>query len=393
MGHKNNNRNKPEKGGKNKNKNKKESEHIARQQEKREEKKTKRELKREKNKFNKAKHESNMSKFRLQLVQYGLKVKEMGGDGNCLFRSIADQLEGNEKLHRKYRQEAIEYIEANKEMYAPFIEDDETIDQYLGDMAKDGTWGGQMELQVLSLIYKFNYIVHQVDNPIMAFSNFDWGAVPTLHISYHLGEHYNSVRLLEDNGDGPVMPIGHELQIKNPIQENGSSNGKLIEEEKKQPESLTMNELCQYALQQIGVTDAEIMEKAIIQCFGQDISNLDYGSISSTYKALSDAYEDIEINLISQGLEKNVSLKDDPDEMTYEEKIKKLSKDDFILGDGDKIIEMPAKNKNCPCNSRKKYKNCCYITDIQRKTEFIEAKSKLVQENAANKKGKGILML
>lgn len=66
----------------------------------------------------------------------------MGSDGNCLFRAIADQLEGNEKLHRKYRQDAVDYIQLNKEEYAPFIEDDETIDQYLGDMCKDGIWGG-----------------------------------------------------------------------------------------------------------------------------------------------------------------------------------------------------------------------------------------------------------
>ncbi len=58
----------------------------------------------------------------------------MGGDGNCLFRSIADQLEGKEKLHMKYRQEAVDHIEQNKDQYSPFIEDDETIDQYLGDI-------------------------------------------------------------------------------------------------------------------------------------------------------------------------------------------------------------------------------------------------------------------
>jgi hypothetical protein len=45
-----------------------------------------------------------------------------------LFRSIADQLEGEEKLHRKYRQDAVDHIEINKNDYAPFIEDDETID-------------------------------------------------------------------------------------------------------------------------------------------------------------------------------------------------------------------------------------------------------------------------
>jgi len=84
----------------------------------------------------------------------------MGADGNCLFRSIADQLEGHEKLHRKYRQEAIDHINANRDDFAPFIEDDETIDQYLSDMQKDGNWGGQIELTALSAVFKFNYIVH-----------------------------------------------------------------------------------------------------------------------------------------------------------------------------------------------------------------------------------------
>ena len=99
-------------------------------------------------------------KFRLQLAQYGLRLKEIGGDGNCLFRAIADQLEGNEKVHRKYRADAIEYIEANKNDFIPFIEDDETIDQYLDEMRKDGVWGGQLEIQALSMMYKFNIIVH-----------------------------------------------------------------------------------------------------------------------------------------------------------------------------------------------------------------------------------------
>ncbi len=103
---------------------------------------------------------------------------------------------------------------ANKDDFSPFIEDDETIDQYLGDMVKDGIWGGQLELTALSALYKFNYVVHQVDNPSMAFGNYPWGTVSNIHLSYHLGEHYNSVRLIEDPGSGPAMPIGHELKIK-----------------------------------------------------------------------------------------------------------------------------------------------------------------------------------
>lgn len=59
-------------------------------------------------------------------------------------------------------------------------------------------------------------MVHQFDEecPIIKIENFPLGEVPTLHISYHFGQHFNSVRLFEDPGDGPAMPIGHELKIK-----------------------------------------------------------------------------------------------------------------------------------------------------------------------------------
>ena len=92
----------------------------------------------------------------------------MGGDGNCLFRALADQLEGNEKKHSNYREDSAKYILANKDMYVPFIEDDETIEEYCSDMSKDGVWGGQLEMNALAHCHKFNVIVHQVDNPSMA---------------------------------------------------------------------------------------------------------------------------------------------------------------------------------------------------------------------------------
>jgi len=47
----------------------------------------------------------------------------------------------------------------------------------------------------------------------MAFSNYAWGSVPTIHLSYHLGEHYNSVRAIDDHGDGPAKPVSHELKL------------------------------------------------------------------------------------------------------------------------------------------------------------------------------------
>lgn len=54
------------------------------------------------------------------------------------------------------------------------------------------------------------------------------GSVPTLHISYHLNEHYNSVRRGDDEGHRGISPIkdypiGHDLD---------NNKGKYQEEEK-----------------------------------------------------------------------------------------------------------------------------------------------------------------
>lgn len=104
-------------------------------------------------------------------------------------------------------------------MYTPFIEDDETIDQYCDDMIKDGIWGGQLEMNALANSMKFNVIVHQVDNPSMAqVFNEPIGSCPTIHVSFHLGEHYNCVRRVDDPchiSYPPIehYPIGHQLEL------------------------------------------------------------------------------------------------------------------------------------------------------------------------------------
>ena len=69
-------------------------------------------------------------------------------------------------------------------------------------------------MNALAQIHNFNVVVHQVDNPSMAQEFFPWGTVPTLHIAYHLGEHYNSVRAHQDPCTGPATdyPVGHILQ-------------------------------------------------------------------------------------------------------------------------------------------------------------------------------------
>ena len=83
-------------------------------------------------------------------------------------------------------------------------------------------------MNALANCFRFNVIVHQLDNPSMAqIFHAPIGSVPTLHIAYHLGEHYNSIRRGDDTmivGAPPVefFPIGHDLdEVKKMFSKGG----------------------------------------------------------------------------------------------------------------------------------------------------------------------------
>ena len=45
-------------------------------------------------------------------------MQEVRADGNCLFRAIADQLDGDQNNHDTYRQAIVEYIIKCKDDFA-----------------------------------------------------------------------------------------------------------------------------------------------------------------------------------------------------------------------------------------------------------------------------------
>lgn len=79
--------------------------------------------------------------FRSVLETLRLVVKFVDGDGNCMFRSLADQLEGNQDSHHKYRAATTNYIVENMEYFKLFIEDDEPFEDYVSRMRQHGEWG------------------------------------------------------------------------------------------------------------------------------------------------------------------------------------------------------------------------------------------------------------
>mmetsp|Transcript_511 Transcript_511/g.861 ORF Transcript_511/g.861 Transcript_511/m.861 type:complete len:290 (-) Transcript_511:2754-3623(-) len=163
-------------------------------------------------------------KLKQQLKNFGLRIKEISGDGNCLFKAVSDQLIGSEDLHKEYRELACNYMQAHKEYFSPFVEDDWDFDDYVMKMRKEGTWGGNMELQALSLCLEVNIKIHMFGRPLWEISNFaqDRGCI---HLSYHDGDHYNSVRLMTDTHQEPAQPIPDELEFTGTEEEELWSDG------------------------------------------------------------------------------------------------------------------------------------------------------------------------
>ena len=55
--------------------------------------------------------------FEAELSKKGLIVKPMAGDGNCLFRAIADQLGRDVEEHLSIRQNIVDYMKVLFEEY------------------------------------------------------------------------------------------------------------------------------------------------------------------------------------------------------------------------------------------------------------------------------------
>ena len=64
----------------------------------------------------------------------GLQVRTIPGDGNCMFRSIADQLFGARGDHMDVRLQIANYMVKEKETFSLFVEDDEPFMDYINRM-------------------------------------------------------------------------------------------------------------------------------------------------------------------------------------------------------------------------------------------------------------------
>lgn len=280
--------------------------------------------------------DKHFSLFQIKMQAFNLYLKDIKGDGNCLFRAIADQLEGNEGNHKKYRTFAVSELEEDREFFQHFIPDDIKFDKYLSLISTDGIWGGNIELQALSKVLGVNFVIHMIDRPPMIMSNEhgdpqidENGNVKYLHLAYHygehIGEHYSSVRNKEDK-EGPAKTIDFGLLKLLGTKENGDY---MLED------SFGNNE---YEEENFG---------------GEE-------KLEEEFK-LNEKMEKLEI----KGKEKE-----------KDSTIKQKIKNDY------------PRNKKCYCGSKKAFKNCCLM-----KIETGKGEEEKEKKDEGCKKNKHLLIL
>ncbi|XP_077998534.1 OTU domain-containing protein 3-like [Glandiceps talaboti] len=148
--------------------------------------------------------DENFASFATQLQTRGLQLRDIPGDGNCLFRALGDQLEGHTRNHIRQRQDTVQYMIDHRDDFEPFVEDDIPFDRHASLLRKPGTYAGNDAIVAFARLHEVNVIIHQLNAPLWQVNGTEKSKARELHISYHNGDHYSSVRKLGDSSDQPA---------------------------------------------------------------------------------------------------------------------------------------------------------------------------------------------
>ena len=152
--------------------------------------------------------EDEENEFLNLLHKNNFQIKEVSGDGNCLFRSISDQVYGTDKYHEMIREKCMDYLVILKEYFKPYIEGD--FDEYIKEKRKDAVWGDDVEIEALSEMYARPIEIYMgSETPIKSFhedkyksngiSKINKNNITPIRLSYHRGNHYNSIIPLDND--------------------------------------------------------------------------------------------------------------------------------------------------------------------------------------------------
>ena len=188
--------------------------------------------------------DQNFQSFSNQLLKLGLELRDITGDGNCCFRALSDQMEGSERLHLEFRNRVCMYMRQNRDEFEPFvaalIEEEEAdinkkmnkkldaFEKYIKNLENTGTYADNGCLVAFARLYQVDINIHQLDLPVWTIH----GCIPRknqvvrqLHLSYHNGEHYSSIRPLGDRTNTPTnISFASSLPPQPPVKKVSKAN-------------------------------------------------------------------------------------------------------------------------------------------------------------------------
>lgn len=138
----------------------------------------------------------------------GFVIKKMAEDGNCLFRSIADQIYGDPEMHDQVRSRCMDYMYAEREHFSQFVTED--ITAYIQRKRQNQCYGNNLEIQAIGELYNRPieiYTLHDATQEIEQVNLFHGQYStdnPPIRLSYHNRNHYNSV--IDPNN--PAVGVG-----------------------------------------------------------------------------------------------------------------------------------------------------------------------------------------
>ena len=163
-----------------------------------------------------AESSAQYNRYKASLQHQDLEVVPVLGDGNCLFRSVAHQVYGDEELHGLVREKCMDYMEINAPFFSQFIEGGmATFPLYIKAKRNTSCWGDDPEIQSMCELYNRPADIWAYDHQHGArkLRTFHEAANsqgsetlscrPSMRLSYYGGGHYDSI--ISGGGKGSVV--------------------------------------------------------------------------------------------------------------------------------------------------------------------------------------------
>lgn len=160
------------------------------------------------------------------LADLGLFIRDVLGDGNCFFRAVSIQLYGTDRYHAFLRYIVCQYMAGNEEELAPFLSDIDTgsegFQAYVNNMYTDGTWAGNLEILVTTIVTRRDIRIYQEDAPMQDI-NTNGEDPPSILLAYN-GEHYDTVLPISQNINDENENSYSRMVLENNINNNSDSD-------------------------------------------------------------------------------------------------------------------------------------------------------------------------